>query len=273
MVDSDELNFDILLGRDTEQYQKLLRNEGLFDLCTRPVAPADALSIFRAVYEKDSRSPSLDYAGFGVPPIIHQIWVGGRPVPEKYLRYQESVQTRNPDFQYHLWTDDKVRDLNLINQDLYDNAEQIVDKADLLRYELLYKFGGVYIDLDIECLRPLRPLHRDLNFYTCIAPLRFGSLIVNNAIVGAVKEHPILQACLSMLKERDYLDFLRSQRKEHGRLLPIFAGLHFTRAILTQRAALENGGVIFPPPFFYPEVGAITPHAYTIHYWDATWQS
>ena len=58
----------------------------------------------------------------------------------------------HPDWEYKLWTDETVKEITLINQELFDKAKNYGEKSDILKWELVYRFGGVYIDTDMEAL-------------------------------------------------------------------------------------------------------------------------
>lgn len=98
-----------------------------------------------------------------IPRIVHQIWFQGQnQIPVKYLAYQKSFQTLNPDFSYMLWDASSISHLiqekesNLY--DLYDTLPMMIQKIDLGKYIILKHHGGVYADMDMECLRPLSDL-------------------------------------------------------------------------------------------------------------------
>ena len=90
-----------------------------------------------------------------IPKIVHQIWIGENKRPDIWM---DTVKKFCNDYgyEYKLWDDNTVNTLNLINKQYYDMEPQIhlnkknyQLKADILRYELLYSFGGIYIDADI----------------------------------------------------------------------------------------------------------------------------
>ena len=89
-----------------------------------------------------------------IPKIIHQIWIG-----KKYHRPEQWMNTwpaMNPDWEYRVWTDDNLHTLlPLRAQTAFDAMPHLAGKADILRYEILHRFGGVYIDADTECVAPL----------------------------------------------------------------------------------------------------------------------
>lgn len=57
-----------------------------------------------------------------------------------------------------LWTSETVAKLKLYNQEAFDHASNYGEQSDILRYELLYLYGGVYVDTDMQAVRPLDDL-------------------------------------------------------------------------------------------------------------------
>jgi len=94
-----------------------------------------------------------------IPKILHQIWLGDqskRPVVQ-----MDSCKNINPNWEYKLWNEQNIKDLPLafVNGDHFSRAAHTKHlQSDILRYELLYQFGGMYIDADSFCLRPLDDL-------------------------------------------------------------------------------------------------------------------
>jgi mannosyltransferase OCH1-like enzyme len=105
-----------------------------------------------------------------IPKKIHQIWLGGE-LPENYKRLTESWLKYNPDWEYKLWTDSDVIDLDFPNKGIFNSISNLGMKADLLRIEILNKFGGLYADIDFECLKSFDDMNR-LSFYTGIIMLK-----------------------------------------------------------------------------------------------------
>lgn len=83
-----------------------------------------------------------------VPRIIHQIWIGPKKPPTKWMNTFRNYVKKNKGWKYFLWTDSNINKLKLINKKQYDLEPSYVGKADILRCELLYKYGGIYIDAD-----------------------------------------------------------------------------------------------------------------------------
>ena len=92
-----------------------------------------------------------------IPRHIHLVWLGGS-LPAMLRRVASSWQAAHPQWQVTLWDDEAVEELPLFNQAAFDTAPNRGFQADVLRYELLYRFGGFYADVDLLCLRSVAPL-------------------------------------------------------------------------------------------------------------------
>lgn len=87
---------------------------------------------------------------------IHQIWLGKKS--PKYLDLVVYSRKNWPSFEFQLWTD---RDANVFKNDSYFDgslsetflwkyASNNAVRADIFRYLILEKFGGIYIDFDFQ---------------------------------------------------------------------------------------------------------------------------
>src|SRR5207247_997753 len=76
---------------------------------------------------------------------------------------------------------------------------QPAERSDMLRLELLQRHGGIYLDADFECRRSLEPLLDGVEFFA--AYLKPGR--VNNAIIGSVRSHPLLERAIREVRPRD----------------------------------------------------------------------
>jgi mannosyltransferase OCH1-like enzyme len=193
-----------------------------------------------------------------IPKILHHIWVGP-PMPERLNPYVESWRTLHPEWEHLLWTgfDD------LENQAYYDRAEKITPhvgqlRADLARYEILYRHGGVYVDCDLEALRPID----DLLDVEGFAGWEQDGRWVNNAIIGCAPFHPLMRACIDNAP--------RSIRKHRGKRPNKMTGPG-----LITRMSKVHPITLHPQATFYPysfdeleRIGGDYGDAYTAHHWD-----
>jgi len=95
-----------------------------------------------------------------IPKIIHQTWKT-ETLPPWAIKLYNSWDTFNPGYTHYLWTD--VDNRNFVKNkfpsflDMYDNLPLTIQRVDAVRYLILYEYGGVYVDLDFECYKPLTP--------------------------------------------------------------------------------------------------------------------
>jgi mannosyltransferase OCH1-like enzyme len=166
----------------------------------------------------------------------------------------------------HQWGDDNLPPLR--NQVLFDELESFSAKSDVLRFELLWLYGGVYIDTDFECLRSIEPLLEKIRVFASFQT----DLIVNGALMGAVPEHPFI----GML-----IDSLPGSVREHGSADPqLSSGPGFVTGCLdTWKAEGREPVTLFPAKFFYPYLWYEKhrrfekfPDAYAIHHWAESWR-
>jgi mannosyltransferase OCH1-like enzyme len=99
-----------------------------------------------------------------IPKIIHQIWFQGDIIPEHYPNYRHTWKELNPSYKFILWNN-KMIDV-LLNKypqyrNKYESLPLMIQKIDYAKYIILYHYGGIYIDVDCECLKPIDDLLKD----------------------------------------------------------------------------------------------------------------
>ncbi|KAJ1554180.1 hypothetical protein HK096_004705, partial [Nowakowskiella sp. JEL0078] len=87
-------------------------------------------------------------------------------IPERFIGWTKSWKQINPDYAYVLWTD--ISNRQLVESDFpwflstYDNLPRAIHRADAVRYCYMYKYGGIYADIDVEALKPMSNLFERL---------------------------------------------------------------------------------------------------------------
>ena len=255
---------DFDTSQKTSQYEKAIA-------VTRQVVGVQGqlfLDLCRKLFNKYNPSVFADSSSAKIPKKIHQIWLGGQ-VPECFLAYMESWKRYHPDWEYYLWTDKEAESFAFYNQEYYDSIDNYGVKSDLLKWEIIYRHGGVYIDTDYECLKPLDGLdHYD--FYTALQPLDSQFVQLGAALFAAVPGHPILKQCIETVKD-DW----------HHNGAPQKTGpVHFTRSFYATAGRRGRADIAFPAGYFYPQ--GVTDRglnyeqwleqgAYAIHHWAKSW--
>jgi len=207
-----------------------------------------------------------------IPKIVHQIWLGC-PFPNKYKAWANSWRRLNPDWEYRLWTDEDVDGLCLPNRELYDSITNFGPKSDILRYHILNKFGGLYIDTDFECLKSFDDLSY-LEFYTSVGYL--SKIELYPGLMACIPNHPIME------KLTQEIDKVTKEKFKQKGIFETTSSYFFTRIFFEAIIKYQKGIVAFPPDYFYPfpnhkghqyEDGRkyTKECSYAIHYWEVSW--
>lgn len=231
------------------------------------------LDFFKKQYDQVNFLRVFPEPAARIPKIIHQIWIGDK-VPQELLRFQESWQRYHPDWEYKLWTQHDIPYLNLYNKKLIEEATNPAELSDLLRYEILYQYGGVYIDMDFECLQPLDVLHHAYDFYIGIQPLDTGLVQLGIGIIGAKPGHPLLKKCIESLEENYNNENLKNT------LTAKTGPIHVTKIFKKYAEITGMRDVALPAHYFYP-LGStrvtlkkemwMQQGSFGIHHWAKTW--
>jgi hypothetical protein len=160
------------------------------------------IQILKKTYEKLLPSKVTNQATPIIPKVIHQIWLGPKEMPANFKFFQQTWKMFHPDWQFKVWDEKAILNENLENIDLYWLARSYQEKSDLVRYEILKKYGGLYIDTDIECFANFDELHHKYDFYTNFEPPAINKKKVSilNAMIASVPSHPILIETLQQIR-------------------------------------------------------------------------
>ncbi len=90
-----------------------------------------------------------------IPKKIHYIWLGGNPLPKIAEKCMASWQKYCPDYEIKRWDESNLNiDCCEYCRQAYD-AKKYAFASDVLRFDILYKEGGIYVDIDVEFLKSL----------------------------------------------------------------------------------------------------------------------
>ena len=187
-------------------YAEAMHVNGVLDALCNDDNRAE-LRVFERAYEASRNLPPLEQPT--IPRVIHQIWLGS-PLPESLAKLSATWRRLHPYWEFRLWTDREVDALDFGSRDLYDRADCWGQKSDLLRIELLNRFGGVYVDLDYECFAPIDELMKRLHFFGTqkhIFTAHLGwpaiwrrPVVVCNSLIGARPGHPLMAEYLARVR-------------------------------------------------------------------------
>jgi len=110
---------------------------------------------------------------------------------------------KHPSWEYKLWTEKEAYALGMRNALLFTAFDKVFHaQADVLRYEILHKYGGVYVDADSECLRPIDDVLLDSENFACLENDHDPPLIMNS-FLGAVPSSALFGAVINELQMID----------------------------------------------------------------------
>lgn len=117
-----------------------------------------------------------------IPKIIHYCWFGGKPKPQKVLDYIDGWRRVNPDYEIKEWneTNFDVNSCHFTKESYALGCYAFV--SDVARIYALIRDGGIYLDTDVEAIKPFDSLLNDESFIGLETPYRLGT-----ACIGAVK--------------------------------------------------------------------------------------
>ena len=146
---------------------------------------------------------------YTVPRIIHQTWPTTE-VPSRLTKWINSWIEHNPDWEYWFWTNEDIQTFLTVRYpgyvDIFNGYDLSIKRADAMRYFVLYEFGGVYVDMDMECLSPLDNWVHRFRCFLCEENYEHQSLIyhrrdpiVITSIMGCARHHPFYSDAIRAL--------------------------------------------------------------------------
>lgn len=207
-----------------------------------------------------------------IPKIIHYCWFGGNPLPELAQKCIESWRKYCPDYEIKRW-DETNFDLNYNDyvREAYE-AKKWAFVTDVVRLYALVNYGGIYMDTDVEVLKPLD----DFLKYEAFSGFE-SETDIPTGIMASEKEQELFT---ELLYEYNNTHFLLSD----GTYNEMTNVVRITNTCLKYGFVPNNklqtvkGFTFFPKDYFCPKdhvtrVIRVTENTYTIHHFDGSWKS
>ncbi len=144
-----------------------------------------------------------------IPNIIHQIWEGAsEPLPEFLKELGSTWKNNHPSWSYEFWDKDKMNSFVEDNYpdflETYLSYPYPVQRWDAIRYLILYKIGGLYVDFDYESIEPIDKYIVGKKCVFSLDPVEHNmifnkSLIITNALMGIEPRHPFMKVIIDNL--------------------------------------------------------------------------
>lgn len=204
-----------------------------------------------------------------IPHTLHRIVLPPLRPAGRVERYWRGFQLHNPGWEFRTWSDPDP-EVWPITGHLYPACNGPAQVSDLMRLEILYREGGVYVDTDCESVRPLAPLLDDPNgFFTGTEDGEH----LGTGVMGASSGHPAVKAYLEAV--------------DAGFDPTLHPNLSTGPALATRVLGGRADVTVHPPRLFYPEPESArdllwaerknaseyaAAGAYVVHRWARTWR-
>lgn len=90
-----------------------------------------------------------------IPKIIHYCWFGRNPLPESARKCIDSWRKYFPDYEIKEWNEDNFPINSIPYTAQAYEARKFAFVSDYARFEIIYEYGGIYFDTDVEVIRPM----------------------------------------------------------------------------------------------------------------------
>lgn len=211
-----------------------------------------------------------------IPKIIHYCWFGRNPLPSSAKRCIASWKKYLPNYEIKEWNEDNF-DINRIpyTRDAYA-AKKYAFVSDYARFWVLYHYGGVYFDTDVEVIRPMDDFIAKGPFMGWEKPGSTGVYSIAPGLgLAANKEQPLYQEILHDFEHLNFYD--ENGERNNYSMIPLVTDL------LTQKGLKKDGSmqviddvILYPseylcPMEYFTGKVTITDNTYAIHWYTMTW--
>ena len=199
--------------------------------------------------------------------IIHQIWLGPEEMPDEFKAWAEGWKEQHPDWRYLLWTD-KMAERFPLYRKLAPLCDGWATKCDLLRLIVTYLHGGLYVDVDFECLKPMDELLEGHDYVLGAFAEEWNTPETpwvheaGNALIYADRFSLQAKAAVEIL-----------ERGKFVKLLPMMIGPKWLLSV-----ARQNGGVhlldhlVHCPVAPWEDLPEVYPEeTRCVHHWEGSW--
>ncbi|WP_394186452.1 glycosyltransferase family 32 protein [Metabacillus halosaccharovorans] len=206
-----------------------------------------------------------------IPKVIHYCWFGYKEKPEIVKKCITSWYINLPGYEIREWNEQNFDiNSNIYIKEAY-NSKKFAFVSDYVRVYALYNYGGIYLDTDVEVLKPFNDLLHHDSFWG----FEQENYIATSTI-GASKGNQLIKLFLDSYKEKEFI-------KDDGSYDDLTNVAVITK-ILENIGLKKNGelqsfdkiGTFYPQTYFSPYDyincrKLITENTYTIHHFYKSW--
>jgi len=212
-----------------------------------------------------------------IPKVIHYCWFGKNKIPDLYKTYMNTWKKYCHEYEVIQWNEDNFDVCsNEYCKQAYE-TKQWAFVSDFARLKIIYEYGGIYLDTDVELIKNIDDLLLNKAY------IGFqNEYEVNTGLgFGAEKHNDAIKSMLEMYNDRSFVDDNRKYNRipcPATNTVALFAhGLKNGRRNSTQIQYLDDI-TVYPEEYFNPmnrNNGKVrlTEKTYTVHHYSGSWSS
>ena len=138
-----------------------------------------------------------------IPKIIHQLWIGPQTSP---IIHMQTWKDKHPQFEYIFWNEIEIerRLLTFDCQSKIDNMSEYNGKSDIMRWEILHKYGGYFIDADSICIEPFDDYFDNQTAFATFENEIVRTELIATGTMGFVPNHPLCKDAIEFINSIEY---------------------------------------------------------------------
>lgn len=205
-----------------------------------------------------------------IPKVIHCVWLGNEIIPMEVQKNINDWKQKLPNYSMNIWTEKNIPLTKLRNENKFLNEcykrKLWAFVSDYIRLWILYNYGGIYLDTDVEIIKNFDPLLTNRGFMGYEAGNEKLGEYIGSGVIGAEKGNKTIKRLLS------FYDGMIWNEEE------------FINTIIFKKLYLQDPTIfseikIYPRYFFapyspydnYDDVKKINDKTYAIHRYSANW--
>ena len=210
-----------------------------------------------------------------IPKIIHYCWFGGKELPENAVKCIDSWKKYCPDYEIRRWDESNfdVEENTFVAQAY--KARKFAFVSDYARFKIMIEDGGIYLDTDVELLKPLDDL---LDQHAFMGFEKNGAEITGIApglIIGAEAGAQFLRDMVDIYSNTTFCD--AEGKQTAATVVKYMTDYLVDRGcVVEDRMQTVDGITLYPTAHFCPkDYGSgeihISENTYSVHHYDSTW--
>lgn len=236
----------------------------------------NGMDVYIGSFLSEDTGPALPYGIGGkaagkIPKIIHYCWFGRGEIPYEYQQYMNTWRRYCTDYEIWQWNEDNFDiSANKYMRQAYEQGKWAF-VSDYARIKIIYDYGGIYLDCDVELLKSLDDFLGESMF----CGFEDRNHINLGLGFGAVKKHPYLKKLMDYYGRLEFVNLDGSFN-----MVPCTA---YQTAVIKEFGIRDdnifqrtNGITVYPTEVFSPiscwGMGTVSDGSYSVHHYHASWQ-